>query len=559
MSRSAWRVPMLVVLVALLVAAVVVDRDDGRGRSGVRVDQLAPVVAADDAQGSTWYCAAGSATGITEGEGAGAAEHTVVLTNVSDQPVEGRLTAYPDDGDPVMVDVEVGAQDRSEVVLSEVLVAPWAGAVVELDAGSVAVDHELVGPGGSSVSPCASNPSPSWYFPAGTSRAGTTTLLALFNPFPGEASVDISVETEEGTRASPSFQAVLVPGSAVTVIDVGAIVTLRAELAITVTARSGRIIAEQLMVSDGTDDAPVGLTASLGAPSPSPSWIFPDGSPPAEGRTVSYSVLNPTEDEAEVEVQVFLDDPATNGSVEPFTLTVPGGRHDVVEVFTEERLFPEGVASWVLVRSVNDVPIVAGRLEGGIEGTDASGFVASVGSPLVATEWVAPVPAVPDADSAAIVVVNPSAVGEATVTLRALSGGGDVEVPGMGEVVVPAGSRVVIPVEGPALELAGLSVVVAADEPVVVSSAAVVGDDRSAAVAMPVAGTESMPTSLAGPDAFVTEPPVTEPPVTEAPDTSTDGEAPGTDTDADATPAEGDDESTTSVADQPPSDAGEGG
>ena len=41
-----------------------------------------------------------------------------------------------------------------------------------------------------------------------------------------------------------------------TVIDVSEVVTLRQELATVVTARNGRVVAEQLIISDGTDDEP---------------------------------------------------------------------------------------------------------------------------------------------------------------------------------------------------------------------------------------------------------------------------------------------------------------
>jgi hypothetical protein len=507
MTRHAWRLPMLVVLVALLVGAVVVERTEDPPSAEPRLDRATPMVPVAGSLGSTWYCAAGSATGVASGEGAGIAEQTVVVTNVSDQPVTGVVTVFPDEGEAATSPLEVAPHDRVQFAVSEIVQSPWASAVVEVSGGQAAVEHELVGPGGRSIGPCASSPSPQWYFAAGTSRPGTTSLLALFNPFPGEASVDVTFETEDGSRTPQQFQGVVVPGGRVTVLDVGAVVTLRQEIATTVTARNGRIVAEQLLVSDGTDDSPVGLTSDLGAPVASTGWVFPDGTAPGPGRSSTVAVQNPGDADAEVEVQVFLDDPEVNGSVEPFTLSIPGRRYASVDLFADGRI-PEGVGSWILVRSVNDVAVVAARLEGGTDAADVPGLAATTGSPIVADEWVLPMGAA-DLAGSALVLVNPQAVGEVTVTLEASAGGELVPLPGIEEIVLAPGSRQVVDLGVDGAGVPGLTVVARASGSVVVSRTMTFeGGDASASVAMPVTGTESPPTDLARPEAFLTEAPV---------------------------------------------------
>jgi hypothetical protein len=527
MIRRAWRLPMLLLLPALLIAAVVVQRGDSGTEATTRADRLAPVAPDESATGSTWYCAAGSATGTTTGEGAGLAEHVVSVANLSDEAVTGRLSVIPAEGEPAVRPIELAAGTRTDIALADVLRAQWASAVVELDGSRVAVEHELRGAGGRSVSPCASHPSPVWYFPAGTTRAGTTTLLSLFNPFPGEASVDLSFETEDGTRTPQQFQGLIVPGGRVTVVDVGAVVTLRDQLATTVQARNGRIIAEQLMVSAGTDGAPQGLTAVLGAPAAATDWVFPDTVGPEAGRSLTMAVLNPGDTEAEVEVQVFLDDPAVNGTAEPFTVTVPPKRYASVDVFADGRV-PQGVGSWMQVRSLNGVGVVAERLEGGSGEAAVPGFAATLGSPVVATEWYAPVASVDEGRSSQLVVVNPAASGEATVTVTGVASGATRELPGVGTLVIPAGSRVVVPLGPDGLGLGTLSVLVESDRPVVASMTFGFSEDFSSSVAVAVGTVAGRPSDPARPDAFLAESPVPEPEAFDAPLTGDGGIDPTT-------------------------------
>lgn len=519
MTRRPWRVPALVLLPLLVVAGLAFQ--DGGTPSGssdpaaTRLDRLAPVGPAADAEGSTWYCAAGLATGVVSGASGGIAEQVVTVANLSSADITALVTAYPEGAAPVGTSRSVPANGRVEVRVSDLAVAPWAAVVVEATGTDVAVDHEVRGPGGRSVSPCASHPSATWYFPAGTTRAGTRSFLALFNPFPGEASVDLAFETEDGARTPQQFQGLVVPGGGVTVVDIGAVVTLRAEIATTVTARNGRIIAESLMVSDGTDDTPVGLTAVLGAPGPSPTWVLPDTGAPAEGTSVRVAVMNPGDTEAEVEVQVFLDDPATNGTVEPFALTIDPGRYASVEVFADGRV-PAGVDSWILVRSLDGVPVVAQRLAGGLPESSAPGFVATLGSPVVATRWNLPVAATGTVTGSSLSLVNPSADTDVTVRLVAHAGGGQRALPGFAEVVVPAGSQVLVDLGPDGLGLAGLAISVTADGPVVAARRFLFAErDLAASMAIPVAGTESLPVRLAEPDQFLVDAPVVTDPTIE--------------------------------------------
>ena len=199
--KRIWRLPMLILLPALVIGAVIVqDRVVTDPAPAVRLNEMVPTASPDDALSSTWYCAAGSATGVTTGESAGFAEQTVVIANASDSDSTGAVTAYTESGETALKAVTVGAHSQLSVRMSDLITAPWASALIEVSGGGITVSHELRGPAGRSISACASSPSAEWYFPAGTTRAGARNLLALFNPFPGEATLDIAFDTEDGAH-----------------------------------------------------------------------------------------------------------------------------------------------------------------------------------------------------------------------------------------------------------------------------------------------------------------------------------------------------------------------
>jgi hypothetical protein len=491
-----WRWPALVLVPLLVGAAVVAERRDDEAASSARPQAVAmPVANAVGAASSTWYCAGGTATGTDEG----AAEQTVVVVNASGEARQGRLTAYPSEGATAVRAFEVPAHDRVDVRVSDVVTAPWAAALVEVDGGDVAVQHVLAGPEGRAVAPCASAPGASWYVPGGTTRPGTRMVLAVFNPFPGEAVIDVGFETDEGTTRRPqAYESLVVGGGSLVVLEVTDVVTLRPELATTVVARSGRVVVDQVLIADGTGDDPSSVAAVLGAPEAATAWVFPDGIGGA-GYGERIVVQNPTGDAAEVDVQVVIDDPATYGVAEPFQVRVDAASYEVVDVFADGRV-PTGVAHQIVVRARNEVPVVAQRIISGGADAPLSGLSTTMGSPDVATRWLVPVASVDGAVTTALVVSNPSASEPAVVTVRAVSGGRFDVVEGLDGLTVPPAGRRVIELGADALGFDRLSLDVGADRPVAVEARFGFEDplDFSYVVAVPVAGAVSAPFDLLG-------------------------------------------------------------
>jgi hypothetical protein len=527
----AWRWPALLLVPALAVAAVMVERDRDRDEPVSTIGRaLLPATPGPDALSSTWYCAAGTATGADDG----AAEHTLHIQNASDEPATGRITVHSPETDPQATAIEVAPRSRSEVVMSEIVEAPFASALVEIDSGEIAVQHEVAGPTGRASGACASTPASQWFFPNGTTRAGTRLVLALFNPFSADAVVDVSFETDDGVRTPQDYQGLVVPAERVVALEVSDVVTLRAELATTVVVRSGRLVAEQLQISEGaepeegtgddgttdgttdetaedgttddgttddgtTDDGttddettddettddetgvgqeatvgrtdtgyPAGLDLLLGAPTPALEWFFPDGVG-AVGYDERFVVFNPGQEPAELEVHVLLDDPEVNAAAEPFELTVAGGRYGVVDTFADGRV-PEGVAHAAVVRSVNGVGVVAQRVVLGGDDAAQPGIGSTLGSPVTARRWLVPLGSTPDATAAAVIVLNPSSNRSVTVAVQWLGEGRSEPVGGGEPFELPPGGRRIVDLGADGLGSTRLSLEIESEGAIVVES-----------------------------------------------------------------------------------------
>ncbi len=510
-----WRWPILVLLPLLVVAGVVVDRTEETTPDHMTGGELAvplvPVFADPSAPGSTWYCAAGTATGVRgevgagspddqagspdeegtdadEGadpeSGPGAAEQTIVIANQAEVDRTGTVTVFPEGGTPVAVPIEVGARSRHTLIVSDVVRAAHAAAVVELDGGGVTVEHKLAGPAGSSVSFCSTAPSDSWVFPVGTTRPGTTLDLTLFNPFPGEAVVDITALSDDGTREPEAYQGLVVPSQGVITLPLHEVITLRAQVTTVVRVRSGRVVGEIVQTADGTiiDDgegqvdpqyAPTvaaGLTAMLGAPGPAFAWVYPNGTT-SEQLDERFVVYNPSEETAEVEVQVILDDPATNGIAEPFQIALEPRSHRSVVLFgTPDTRVPPGVGHSVVVRSVNEVPVVSARAIWSTAEEDPAGLTFTLGSPLVATRWASATSSLAGQAGASVTVFNPSPDVAVDMSIRVIGGGSDEPVTEDGSFTIGPNERRAVLIPGDGWGVDASSFVVVADLPVVVEN-----------------------------------------------------------------------------------------
>jgi hypothetical protein len=496
-----WRIPIIVLLLGVLVGGVFLDRSTTPSAvPTVRSETLMPAAQPASSAGSTWYCAAGSATGDANGF----AEQTISIANSSDTEVTGQLTAVPDRGAPAISKLRIGAHSRQTVRISDLVRSLWASALVELSGGEVTVAQLFQGPSGRSTGACASAPAQDWYFPSGSTRNGARNLMALFNPFPGEATVDLTFDTEEGSRSPEQFQGLVLQGGRVSVVDVGAIVTLREHVATTVHARAGRVVAQQIQTADGREGGEQGLAVTLGATVPSTDWFFPVAAPADSVAHEVVSVLNPGGADATVEVQVQIDDADRLGSVEPYRLSVPAGRSATIDLMSDSRI-PRTAERWLIVRSTDGTGVVAERSIGAVRATEAGGLTYTMGLPVASTEWLATFGNPVGMSASVVAIANPSAIGDAVVTVTVHGAGSAKDLSSVLDIVLAPGERRIVDLTKELATRNEASFSVSSDRPVVVGQllVSVSPIDLLTPVVYPVRGTMSVVTDPARPQVAV--------------------------------------------------------
>ena len=434
-ARGSRRIRVVALLVALAVAGAFLDRLPHRGgeRPG-SATQLAtmPVAAPATSLSSTWFCAGGMATAeAVEGM---AAAGSVVVANAGDRALKGTITVVPSEGDAKTVPLEVGPRSSATTLLRDVVTAPYAAALVELDGGEVVVDHQIAGPLGYSTAPCASAASDRWHLAEGSTAREDSMRLAIFNPFPEDAIVDLSFSTDQGRAVPSSFTGLVVKGGRLLIVKVEDHVRRRNNISTTAVARSGRIVVDRLQLRGG---AVKGISLALAAPAPGTRWYFPEGLVTA-GLTERYHLYNPTNQEAQVSVELGLDE----GAAEPFDLTIPPRDRLTIAASEEERV-PRDVGHSATVVSLNDVPVVAERSIAAAAPAPRAGVADSLGIRRSARTWVLAAGGATDSLDEVVVLLNPSA-SDITVSLRGLVAGQLLDVATLQSVALPAGRRLAV-------------------------------------------------------------------------------------------------------------------
>lgn len=486
MKAARW--PAIVVIVGLLVAAFLFDgADDTTRATAAPAATFGAVVAKADALSALWFCNGGTAVDN------GIADHRVSLVNTTDAARTGSLTAYaskPAQGArpaPVRITWTLAPHARAEYRLADVVgKAPYASATIEVAGGGVLVEHRTVGTAGDDTGPCASSASGTWYVPIGTTATVgdapvARELLVFFNPFPGDAVVDVAFSTDTGFRGTPEvFKGLVVPGGSVVGVDLAtAGVAVTSEIAAIATTRSGRVVVDRLQVF--ADGAKRGLALTSGVAAAAPAWVFPVGRL-AAGRQERVVVYNPNEGPAEVDVEVRPQDPTL--AVEPFQLTVRPGQHSQLDLHNEPRLaalVAAGTDYTLVVRSADGSRIAAERLVTVTPGA-GGGVASSTGSAVGTTRAYADIVEV-DAAASRLVVVNPNPASIAKLRLLVMTPSGVVVAAKYASIEVQPGDRLAIPIAD--LGTGTFTVIVEASAPVVVERDLVRGTDRSIAPAVP--------------------------------------------------------------------------
>jgi hypothetical protein len=471
----------------------------------IAAQALMPVASSTNAVSSAFFCAGGTAAAN------GQFDSTIVVANPNPNPITVTVTVYPAaaPGDtagqaavaalkPVTKSLPVGPATRAALRLGSVQQSPFAAALVETSSPDIAVEHETVGKTGLSSTPCASAASKTWFVPTGTTTKDAHELLAVFNPFAADAVLDVTFQTSDGFRSPGDLQGLPVPAGSLHIVDVTTEVPRVEQLATFVTARSGQVIVDRLQSFDGTDpNHGAGATATLAAPHAASVWSFAQGAVD-DSLHETFTVVNPGDQRAQVQVEVALDDPQTNGVVDPIPVSVPAHGYAQVAMQDQTRV-PKGIGHAVTVRSLAGPDVVVERVFDSTGSPGRVGYAPTLGAPLQATRWLfADGSSQPGASRESLAVLNPSDSATLQVSISLLANGQVTPIDGLQNLDVAPSGRLALDL-GQHVSRPDVSVIATTTLPAVVERSFLVPPGLSFAMGMPMADSGSVPSSSQGP------------------------------------------------------------
>ena len=271
---------------------------------------------------------------------------------------------------------------------------------------------------------CSKTASTRWYFAEGSSSLGADERIVIYNPFPDEAVVGVSLFTPDGQQGNANLSdGIAVPSGETTVIELNKFIRQERAVAAVVEANRGRVIAWRAM-EDRSEERPDGFQMTLGATATSSEWYLPEGA--VDGSTdMRVSLLNPTEEEAVASISL----PSGKETIQPPELV-----EVVVPPRTMQRIalrnFVGGSdrnlgGAGVIVRTTSGELIAERTVY--YDSDDLSGIASEVGAARTSAEWYLG-PAVEKPDRDHVVLLNPGA-SLRTVSLSLLGETEDLTAP----------------------------------------------------------------------------------------------------------------------------------
>ena len=428
-AATGRRGPAIVAVLAVVAGLVVVSHA-GRGFTpSVRVTAVpvaGPTVPPAVDISSSWFCAEGTA--VTGGR----ADETVIVANLAHRAVTATIAVVSTDQPLTSRKFSVAAAAQLRIDVASVLSVAEPGVVVEVLGGPVVVEHEVRHRAQTAVGPCARQAAPDWYFSAGATGPGAEDWLALFNPFGDDAIVDLTFLTASGVQAPGQGQAIDVPRRSRVSVPLHQLVPDQSVLATHVHARTGRLVAEQSLIFDGTNGV-TGIATTLGATGTAAAWRVPTGDAEA-GATASLTLANFGNADTRVDVHVVLDSQATLPTMH---VAVPSMSVETVPLST----IPAGGGYAVTLRTPRARPVLAQLLEVWGPPAPIVGVTATLGSTSTATQWAFATGRVAATGDAQLVAFNPS---RQSRTVQVLAGA-DGRLRRSATTTAPPGQRVVVP------------------------------------------------------------------------------------------------------------------
>jgi hypothetical protein len=435
------RILATLLVAGVLVAVVAIDRQGGKksaGASGGLVSLSGfPQAVSGSRISTSWFC-----PGAAAGDGLDAAN--VVVSNPGDVELTASITFLSGNIAEAKTVVVPGRSQLDVDVLRGQTVGVIVP-VVEIIGAVGTVEQELIYAAGDVTSQCVSQTSDTWFFADGFTSEGSTQRIALINPYPETAVVNMSYTTEAGRRTPSALQGIVLPAKTVKSIsmsDVGA--TNESKIAVEVVATTGQIVASRMQHYLG--GGRLGYSTTVGSPTALGEWWFTSGRTGAQV-TEQLVVFNPSSRAAQVNVSFFgagitngipIDQP-TEAALPSQAVDIPAG--GIVTINTDSIAdLPKGDHA-MLVSALNSTRLVVEHVLS--QQTNTSAFTAIVnGIPagLLSEKWRIPSGLGKGARNA-ISILNTTAV-DGTFTVSAAGPGGVRELPGFIDVPLGAASLV---------------------------------------------------------------------------------------------------------------------
>lgn len=416
---------MLIGVPAVLVLTSLVAAWSGIAPVPAAPTSASSVVAPASSSSSTWFC--------TGGGSSGPATTSIELLNTGSRPVPGTVRTVDSAGSEGQQSVVVLPHRQLSIQPSTVPAGRGLGTTVQLSGGGVAVTQVVHGAAGWSQAPCTTYPGARWLFPVGETTAGNTLTVSLYNPAATTAVADLTFLTPAGPQTPQSFQGIVVPPGAVVVRDVGAYVQDDAEVATTVSVRSGELVATEL-----EQHGQSGLALLAGSPGPSWRWNVGRSINVTNGSVRVY-LANPGPTTARVTVSVQLP----TGALTPIRTALAPETVVDVDVGALPTI-PLQVGYLIRVQASGGKGIVVGRVvvdpAGGPGSWGASAGIDELQG-VRTTSWVLPAPpsAVAGAAVSAVTLVAPRGRAVRAVSRPLVAGGRAGGLSAARALAVPAG------------------------------------------------------------------------------------------------------------------------
>lgn len=325
------RVTAAVCILGLIVAGLIVDSRQSRPDRSLAIGTTLP-----SPTSAAWFCAA------TANEGS-------VLVRNSGEATSANASFVSVDGRRENTTFEVPANSQAVVRPADAFDADLVSTSINSSSTDLTVSHRYDSDEAPLID-CQRRASTELTFVDNQTLGTSPMNLVLFNPFPDDAVVNVTFDTELGPTDPDTFDGVVVPPRSVVVLDVAAELRRREWVTSHVTVRRGRVAAESLQGQSNVE----GL--SLAAPMTAlREWKF-GAAQIAEGAANRVSIFNPGDNEVGVTAAV-TDTPA---DVIPFTLRVPSHGRVLIDLNAEARV-PKDVPVGITVTGNNNDEVIARR------------------------------------------------------------------------------------------------------------------------------------------------------------------------------------------------------